>query len=538
MKTVPPPIHRRAALTLAAVLLSLPLSAALGRTWTDAAGKNTVEAELIGYDNGMVQLRKPNGETLSVSLGKFCAADQQFVKQYIARGGQEEKPSAAAETTAETTAKPDELVVEFLTGAKSHGRLIARDEESISFEILIGSRTYSRKYPLDRLHAITVGGHREVLNPMPGAGGSSGSHHGGGHHGGPPIDTGTVSGTGAAATSSGISRTRAQVESLIDRLGRTPPEWWDSVPLDYPQSLDLKWPMPPPGGQWNSQKNMGQYIWDVINPNPTKWKSGVRLMHHLLSVHKDRPEKQVQVMNSLGRMYQNLLGDYARAAFWWRKAGVDRDMQSPRGINLALCYWKLGNKKMAVDLLGRLPVYFSAVKLLADMGETETALRYAEAGARGDSADIAYLYAGDACRVVGQYSKAIAYYEKCLHVQPAGRAANRIQRSHQRARANIEGIKLFDTLDLRRVADGTYRSSSHGYVGPVYVEVVARSGRIESVKVTQHKEKQFFSSITETPRKIVEKQGVKGVDATSNATITSEAIINATAKALAGGMRE
>ncbi|MEE8451919.1 MAG: FMN-binding protein, partial [Thermoguttaceae bacterium] len=374
-------------------------------------------------------------------------------------------------------------------------------------------------------------------NPMPGAGGSSGSGHGGGHHGGPPIGTGTVSGSGSATTSSGTIRSRSQVESLIDQLGRTPPEWWDSVPLDYPPSLDLNWSQPPPGSPWNSQKNMGQYIWDIINPNPTKWKSGVRLMHHLLSVHKSRPEKQAQVMNALGRMYQNLLGDHARAAFWWRKAGADRDTNSPRGINLAVCYWKLGNKQMAIDLLGRLPVYFSAVKLFADMGETQTALRYAEAGARGESADLAYLYAGDACRVAGRYRDAIAYYEKCLHLPPVGRVAKRIERNQQRARANIEGIRLFDTLDLRRVADGTYRSSSPGYVGPVHVEVVARSGRIESVRVTGHKEKQFFSSLTETPRKIVEKQGVKGVDATTNATITSEAIINATAKALAGGMR-
>jgi len=433
-------------------------------------------------------------------------------------------PLSAAEATADT----DELLVEFLTGARSQGRLVARDAESISFEISIGSRTYSRKYPLDRLHAITIGGHREVINPMPGAGGASVGNS---------TTPGTASGAGAV-TSSGTSQTRTQVESMIDRQGRTPPEWWDSVPLDYPQSLDLNWSAPPPGSPWNSQRNMGQYIWDVINPNPTKWKSGVRLMHHLLSVHKNRPEKQAQVMDSLGRMYQNLLGDYARAAFWWRKAGADRDTQSPRGINLAVCYRKLGNKQMAVDLLKRLPVYFSAVKLFADMGETDTALRYAEAGAKGEAADMAYLYAGDACRVAGRYAEAIAYYEKCLHVQAVGRAAKRIERNQQRARANIEGIKLFDTLDLRRVADGTYQSSSPGYVGPVYVEVVARSGRIASVKVTQHKEKQFFSSVTETPRKIVEKQGVKGVDATSNATITSEAIINATAKALAGGMRE
>ena len=55
---------------------------------------------------------------------------------------------------------------------------------------------------------------------------------------------------------------------------------------------------------------------------------------------------------------------------------------------------------------------------------------------------------------------------------------------------------------------------------------------ISDVKVTKHKEKQFYSSIELTTAQIIEKQGVRGVDTTSGATVTSEAIINATAKAL------
>ncbi|NQT17300.1 MAG: FMN-binding protein, partial [Planctomycetes bacterium] len=151
--------------------------------------------------------------------------------------------------------------------------------------------------------------------------------------------------------------------------------------------------------------------------------------------------------------------------------------------------------------------------------------------------DLAYLYAGDACRIDGQYERAIGYYEKVLGVRPTGRAAERIQRNHQRARANIEGIRIFDALDLRQVPDGTYRAESDGYAGEVHVEVVVGGGRIASVVVTSHKEKQYYTALTETPRKIIEKQGLKGVDATTSATVTSEAIINATAKALAKGLK-
>ena len=63
------------------------------------------------------------------------------------------------------------------------------------------------------------------------------------------------------------------------------------------------------------------------------------------------------------------------------------------------------------------------------------------------------------------------------------------------------------------------------------------TSRIVSVRVTKHEEKQFYSALTDTPSQIVKKQGVKGVDAVTGATMTSEAIINATAKALAGGMQ-
>jgi uncharacterized protein with FMN-binding domain len=90
-----------------------------------------------------------------------------------------------------------------------------------------------------------------------------------------------------------------------------------------------------------------------------------------------------------------------------------------------------------------------------------------------------------------------------------------------------------DTLDIKRIPDGIYHDSSVGYSGQVFVEVSVAAGRISDVKVTKHTEKQWYSSITDTRRQILLKQGAKGVDATSGATITSEAILNATLKALA-----
>jgi len=53
----------------------------------------------------------------------------------------------------------------------------------------------------------------------------------------------------------------------------------------------------------------------------------------------------------------------------------------------------------------------------------------------------------------------------------------------------------------------------------------------------KHKEKQFFAALTDIPQQIVSKQSIHGIDSLSGATVTSQAIVNATAKALASGSR-
>ena len=474
------------------------------RTWTDITGQHRIQAEYLDFRQGTVQLRKSDGQIIWAPLDKLSLADQEYVRRLLAGPG--------------SVATSD--LIELLSGAKLEGRVTGRDAESVTIQTTMGGRNYTRKYPLDRVLALTIGGRREVLNEA--AGGSSSS----------------TSGTGSGTAGEGTRRTKAQVEALINELGRTPPEWFESTPLEYPRTLDLSWPQKPPGG-WDAQRNVGQYLWDVIHPNPSKWRQGLRLMHHLLVVHKDHPATRIRVIRTLGSMHYNLFQDYARAAFWWRQGGIDQPGQSPQGVRLAECYWKLGNKQMALELLNKLPVYYTTIKLLADMGETRRALQLAEGAAAGQGGwpDWAYLYAGDACRITGQFGQAIEYYRKVLDVPATGRAKQRIERSQQRARANIEGIKIFDALDLGRIPDGTYQSDSAGYAGQVQVKVVVRGGRIESVEVTRHQEKQFYSALTDTPRQIVQRQGVRGVDAVTGATITSEAIVNATAKALAGGMR-
>jgi hypothetical protein len=375
-------------------------------------------------------------------------------------------------------------LVELRSGARVSGTILSRTEKDVTIRYKVGTYTYTRTYPLSLVHAITANDRREVVGELdastsaPKAGRNTSA-------------TARRGNPGALDSSpAGSPRGRAGVQALIDEVGSTPPEWYDATPLNYPQTLDLSWPKKP-SGEWNNQKNVGQFIWDIINTNPGKWREGVRFLHYLLGEHKDNPETRTRVMVALGRIYFNLLEDYPRAAFWWQKAGVARGAaEDPvAGVHLAECYWRMGSRAMAVDLLGRLPLTYPTIKLWADLGETAKALQIADAGARSGNADIAYLYAGDACRVAGQFPKALQYYQKVLAQEATGKAAGHVKRSQDRARANIEAIKLFELSDVSRVPDGTYQASSLGYEAQVGVEVVVREGRLQSVRVTQHREK-------------------------------------------------
>lgn len=323
---------------------------------------------------------------------------------------------------------------------------------------------------------------------------------------------------------------RSEIQALIRRVGATPPDWFAATPLRYPPTLDLSW-TDNPGGPWDPSKNVGQFIWTSINENEGRWKEGIRFLHHLLVVNQKNPALTRRTMEALGRMYHNLHEDWARAAFWWEKAGTsDR-------IDLAHCYFKLGSKAMAVEILARESGdhsrHCSLARLWSEMGDHDRGLALAVARAKA-APDVGFLAAGDICRVTGRTKEALDYYRKVLSAKDGGRD---IKQSRERAQASIDAIRFIDTLEVRRVPDGVYRDTSVGYSGQVEIETTVVRGKIAQVKVVRHTEKQFYSSITDTCRNIILKQGAKGVDATSGATITSEAILNATVKALAKGQK-
>jgi len=318
----------------------------------------------------------------------------------------------------------------------------------------------------------------------------------------------------------------AEVRALIKRIGPTPPDWFQATPLRYPKTLDMSW-TDTPGAPWDPSKNVGQFIWTTINENESRWKEGVRFLHYFLVLNEKNPELSKKTMKALGHMYHNLHQDWARAAFWWEQAG-DTD-----NIDLAHCYFKLGSKAMATQILQRYPEDYtrhcSLARLWSEMGENDKALEMALDRAK-ETPDVGFLAAGDICRVIGRSKEALGHYQKVLDTNDGSRD---LKQAKERAQASLDAVKLVDALDIKRVPDGSYNDSSVGYSGQVLVEVSVAGGRISDVRVTKHTEKQWYSSITDTRRQILLKQGAKGVDATSGATITSEAMLNATLKALA-----
>jgi uncharacterized protein with FMN-binding domain len=404
--------------------------------------------------------------------------------------------------------------IEFLSGANLKGTVtkIDADGKTVKFEATIAGRKTIREFRYAQIHAVTYRGKRYILTAKTAK---------------PPRNSSTDTSNGSDNSN---KRSKSEVEKLISGVGSTKPDWFDSTPASLPKSLDLSFPLKPPNKSWNNQVNVGQYIWDVVNPNPNRWKTGIVMMYQIMDGHRGNQQLLTRDKKTLAGMYFRLFQDYPRAAYWQRQANVQKG--TPDSIMIGECYFRMGNKAMAMEMLNSRQLTSNAIKLLGDIGETQRAVQLAELYAKAGRHHQAYLMAGDACRLDGKYSQAISLYEKVLGGN-AARNKDHEKMFHGRARDSIASIKHYELLDVSKLSDGKYTSQSPGYSGNVAVEVTIVNKQIADVKVTKHQEKQFYSALKDTTAQIIDKQGVKGVDTTSRATITSAAIINAAAKAMA-----
>ncbi|MBC8426491.1 SUMF1/EgtB/PvdO family nonheme iron enzyme [bacterium] len=79
--------HLSTAVALAAVLCAVWVSSLGARQWTDRSGEYRVEAELVGFQDGVVTLRKTDGTEVQVALDTLSEADGRFVRGTVGRSG-------------------------------------------------------------------------------------------------------------------------------------------------------------------------------------------------------------------------------------------------------------------------------------------------------------------------------------------------------------------------------------------------------------------------------------------------------------------
>lgn len=332
----------------------------------------------------------------------------------------------------------------------------------------------------------------------------------------------------------------ATITKLVDAAAKTKPDWWDQVTLAYPQTLDLSCPSGQPGG-WNAATQPGVWMWDVVNPNPKRWKEGTKFWHFVLSNAKQNKLTTAEqtATIALGHCYGDLLQDWPRAIHWYRQREDRYGKNDELTAELANAYLRLGSRSLAMKTLKTvtqdLSRHGSVIQLWAVMGEYATAYRLAQQRVSATE-DVGWYMYGHTAQLEGKWDKALEAFKRA-EASAQDKSGRDWKQTRTRATAAIQAITLFEKLDLTRVADGTWRDSSTGYTGPVTVEVTVAAKRISSVRVTNHQEKQYYAALDEMPAKIIAKQHVKGVDATMGATITAEAIVYATAKALNQGQR-
>lgn len=332
----------------------------------------------------------------------------------------------------------------------------------------------------------------------------------------------------------------ATIAKLVDAAAKTKPDWWDQVTLNYPQTLDLTCPSGAPGG-WNPAKQPGMWMWDVINPNPKRWQEGTKFWHFVLTNAKQNQLATAEqaAINSLAHCYGELLQDWPRALHWYQQREAKYGKNDEHTVEIAHAYLRLGSRTLATKTLKPLTQdltrHGSVIQLWAVMGDYATAYRLAQ-GRVASTEDVGWFMYGYTAQLEGAWAKALDAFKHAEASQQA-KSGRDWKQTKGRATAAIQAITLFETLDLSKVADGTYRDSSVGYVGPVTVEVTVAAKKISGVRVTDHHEKQYYAALDEVPAKIIARQHVKGVDATLGATITAEAVVYAAAKALHQGQR-
>ncbi|QDU93913.1 outer membrane protein assembly factor BamB family protein [Lignipirellula cremea] len=93
---------QKLAALIAAGLVVLAVSVAVARTWSDASGMFSIEAEFVAFSDGKVQLKKETGDTIVVPMLALSKPDQEWVREELARRKAGGAPAAETPTARDT----------------------------------------------------------------------------------------------------------------------------------------------------------------------------------------------------------------------------------------------------------------------------------------------------------------------------------------------------------------------------------------------------------------------------------------------------
>ena len=401
----------------------------------------------------------------------------------------------------------DELLMR--SGTKYRGVFLEQTEEEIAFEVHMGDRKYPMRFPLAKVQSLTVNGERRDLA-----------------EGAPAATPRATDDPRASAVAPAATLFAASEPAQAVR-----PDWWDAVAVNAPTTLDLTWATT----DGDPQRDLAAYLRTVIEPDPARWREGVKLLDASIAACEANPAAQKRSMQEIGNLYYRMQ-DWLRAAYWWIRAGVKETPDAPHG--LAWCYVRLGARKEARALLADVDSDptpdFRVLKLCLAAGADPQTRKIIESHLGGGDRPMAFLAAGDRYAQAGIWQAAAYCYEQTLNDR-TGDQQEATGWSGRTNRARSSLVRLFRDIappDLSRVPDGTYRAACRGFVDLVGVAVRVRGGRIEDVQIVATKENRPRTALDDMPARIVRQQGLAGADTVSGATITSNAVLGAVGKAL------
>jgi len=276
---------------------------------------------------------------------------------------------------------------------------------------------------------------------------------------------------------------------------KIPPAWLESVPFHYPTNKP-----------W---KEARLHIRKLLAEGGEKAREAIKLTYLYIVVNKVPPDDHEYPLN----LY--LAGEYA----WATKIYAQRLESFPKGhsheySNLASLYMHFGEPRKALQTLNaglqRLPDPPWDIMNKAKLNDA----------------------IGDIYAKLGEREKATKHYQLAIKLYPTSKqpwGRHLLPRHAAKTQAKLD-LLLRDTFDLAEIPDGVYRGKSLGYGKDVHAVVTMKGGRIAQIRVS-HQEKIEQGATKTIPKRIIEKQTLE-VDGVTGATVTTQAIIEATYRAL------